>query len=66
MAMKMRAVKRREAQVHMGEENVAKGKAKNVLKSKELDVRRDEEGRGEKGREKGRGEEGGGRERRGW
>ena len=43
LAMKMRAVRRREARVHMGEENVAKGKAKNVLKSKELDVRRDEE-----------------------
>ena len=43
LAMKMRAVKRREAQVHMGEENVAKGQAKNVLKSKELDVRRGEE-----------------------
>ena len=46
--------------MHMGEENVAKGKAKNVLKSKELDVRRDEERT-----EEGRGEEGRGRERTG-
>ena len=37
--VKVRAVKKREAKVHVGEQDVEKGKAQNLKKSKELDLR---------------------------